>query len=51
MKLRLSQHFLRSYKASPVEIQEAFDKQAALLLENLHHPSLRAKKYEASTGM
>jgi mRNA interferase RelE/StbE len=27
-------------------VRKAFDKQAKLLLENLHHPSLRAKKYD-----
>ena len=27
-------------------IQKAFDKQVWLLVENLRHPSLRAKKYD-----
>ncbi len=27
-------------------MRKAFDKQASLLIENLHHPSLRAKKYD-----
>ena len=51
MKLLYSQHFLRSYNAAPVRIQRAFDKQASLLAQNLRHPSLRAKKYDESTGM
>jgi mRNA interferase RelE/StbE len=45
MTLAFSPHFFRSYRKAPTAIQEAFDKQSALLLENLQHPSLRAKKY------
>lgn len=51
MKLLYSQHFLRSYNAAPAQIQRAFDKQASLLARNLRHPSLRAKKYDETTGM
>ena len=29
-----------------MEIQQSFDKQSLLLLPNLRHPSLRAKKYD-----
>ena len=46
MRLDFSPHFARSYKKAPKVIQAAFDKQAALLLEDLRHPSLRAKKYD-----
>jgi mRNA interferase RelE/StbE len=45
MQLFYIDRFLRSYKEAPVEIQGAFDRRAALLLTNLRHPSLRAKKY------
>ena len=45
MKLAFSPHFARSYRKAPAAIQRAFDKQSALLLQNLRHPSLRAKKY------
>ena len=45
MRLDYSPHFIRSYNKAPREIQAAFDKQSALLLHNLRHPSLRAKKY------
>ena len=45
MTLAFSPHFVRSYRKAPAAVQRAFDKQSALLLENLHHPSLRAKKY------
>jgi len=50
MKLRYSPHFVRSYAAAPGQIQKAFDKQVALLLQNLRHPSLRAKKYDEAQG-
>ena len=46
MILRFSEHFLRSYRKAPQRIRDAFDRQAFLLLQNLHHPSLRAKKYD-----
>lgn len=51
MKLRYSEHFLRSYKKAPPQVQKAFHKQAKLLIENLRHPSLRAKKYDAARGV
>ncbi len=46
MKLDFSPHFTRSYKKAPLAIQQAFDKQSFLLLQNLRHPSLHAKKYD-----
>ena len=45
MTLDFSPHFSRSYRKAPAAVQRAFDKQSFLLLQNLHHPSLRAKKY------
>jgi mRNA interferase RelE/StbE len=48
MELVRSIRFERSYAKAPQEVQRAFDKQSLLLLQNLHHPSLRAKKYEES---
>jgi hypothetical protein len=45
MRLQRTTHFTRAYSKAPREIQAAFDKQALLLLSNLQHPSLRAKKY------
>jgi len=50
MRLRWTSHFARAYGKAPKEIQAAFDKQALLLLQNLRHPSLRAKKYEEGKG-
>jgi hypothetical protein len=39
---------VRSYTAAPANVRKAFDKQMKLLVENLHHPSLHAKKYDES---
>ena len=46
MRFDFSPHFRRNYHKAPEKIQRAFDKQSLLLLENLRHPSLRAKKYD-----
>jgi len=51
MKPSYSRHFLRSYAAAPSQVQRAFDKQVLLLLQNLRHPSLRAKKYDEGQGI
>ena len=46
MRLDYSPQFLRSYAKSPSRFQKLFEKQVILLLKNLRHPSLRAKKYD-----
>jgi mRNA-degrading endonuclease RelE of RelBE toxin-antitoxin system len=46
MRLEYAPQFLRSYDKSPPRVQKLFQKQSALLLQNLRHPSLRAKKYD-----
>jgi mRNA interferase RelE/StbE len=51
MILRFSKHFLRSYSKAPKTVQAAFDKQSQLLRQNLHHPSLRAKKYDQNSNL
>jgi plasmid maintenance system killer protein len=51
MTIRYSQRFLRQYAAARPEVRKAFDKQSRLLLENLNHPSLRAKKYDEALGL
>jgi plasmid maintenance system killer protein len=51
MKLIRTTHFERNYAKAPQQIQRAFDKQSFLLLQNLHHPSLHAKKYDESQGL
>jgi mRNA interferase RelE/StbE len=51
MKISRTTHFERDYTKAPKEIRAAFDKQSSLLLQDLRHPSLRAKKYEEATGL
>lgn len=46
MNVRFTQQFQRSYANAPAQIQKLFDRKLALLLQNLRHPSLRAKKYD-----
>ena len=41
----------RDYRAASSAIQDAFDKQMRLLVADLHHPSLRAKKYKGATDL
>jgi hypothetical protein len=45
MRLLYTAHFIRALDDAPRPIQKAFEKQSLLLLQNLRHPSLRAKKY------
>ena len=51
MILRFSTHFLRNHSKAPKGVQEAFAKQSQLLLQNLHHPSLHAKKYDEARDL
>jgi hypothetical protein len=46
VKARTTQKFDELYAGAPRDIQRAFDRKLALLLQNLRHPSLRAKKYD-----
>ena len=46
MRPYFSERFVRSYTSAPPAIQQAFDRKLDLLLHNLRHPSLRAKKYD-----
>ena len=48
MKVRYAERLLKSYADAPLNIRKAFDKQIRLLLANLQHPSLHAKKYDES---
>jgi hypothetical protein len=50
MKLQWTSHFARAYRKAPKAIQEAFDKQSLLLLQDFRHPSLHAKKYDEAKG-
>ncbi len=46
MRAVYTKRFLESYADAPPEIQRAVDRRIPLLLQNLRHPSLRAKKYD-----
>ena len=46
MRFRLTAKALRDYDALPSSLQARVDKQLALLLQNLQHPSIHAKKYD-----
>jgi plasmid maintenance system killer protein len=41
----------KDYRAAPLAIQRAFDKQVRLLAKSLAHPSLHAKKYDEATDL
>lgn len=41
-------HAQKRYVQAPLTIHKALDRQVALLVENPHHPSLHAKKYDES---
>lgn len=46
MKLGYTDRAQRTLDSLPLPIRKAFHKQTDFLVENLHHPSLRAKKYD-----
>ena len=46
MDAHYTKRFLASYADASPLIQRAIDRRVALLLNNLRHPSLRAKKYD-----
>jgi len=46
MKFRLTKRAERDFDALSPTLQARVDKQLALLLQNLRHPSLRTKKYD-----
>jgi mRNA interferase RelE/StbE len=48
MRAGYAKRFLEAYASAPPHVQRAVDRRVALLLENLRHPSLRAKKYDAA---
>ena len=51
MNVRFSPQFERSYANAPSHIQRLFDRKLTLLLQNLRHPSLRAKKYDEASDI
>jgi hypothetical protein len=46
MQLFYTERFRRSYADAPLGIQKQCDKKLTLLVQNLRHPSLRAKKFD-----
>lgn len=46
MRLVWSDRFRNSFVDVPPLVRKAFWKQARFLVDNLHHPSLHAKKYD-----
>jgi hypothetical protein len=46
MRAFYTKRFLEHYAKAPLTIQRAVDRRIALLVQNLRHPSLRAKKYD-----
>jgi len=48
MKESRTPRFKREFKKFSKEIQKAFAKQMIFLLNDIRHPSLRAKKYDES---
>lgn len=51
MKVSFSERSLRPFRDAPLDIQRAILKQTRLLVRDLHHPSLRAKKYSESEDL
>jgi mRNA interferase RelE/StbE len=51
MKVVLSDRAAIAIAAAPRPVRKAFYKQLAFLEQNLHHPSLRAKKYDEATDI
>jgi len=45
MRLQYTKSALEALQRTPAGVRKAFYKQAAFPLRDLHHPSLRAKKY------
>ena len=49
MKVRYGDAVAEALSKAPAAVQKAFFKQVKFLEQNLHHPSLRAKKYDPAT--
>ena len=50
MTVAYTQTALLALKDIPAPVRKAFYKQVGFLLHDLHHPSLRAKKYSEAEG-
>ena len=51
MRLFYTERFRRSYADAPLRVQRQCDKQLSLLVQDLRHPSLRAKKYDEARDL
>ncbi len=51
MKRATTKPFDREFKRFTKEIQDTFEKQINFLLQDIRHPSLRAKKYDEGAGI
>ncbi len=51
MRFRHTQRSREQVSSAPQHVQKALDKQLRFLLEDLRHPSLRAKKYDEATDI
>ena len=51
MRVRFSERFRRSYESVPPAIQRTFHRKLEFLLQDLRHPSLRAKKYDEARDL
>lgn len=51
MKIALTDRVIELAKDAPAAVQRAFDKQLHFLANNLHHPSLRAKKFDEANDV
>ena len=51
MRVRFSERFRRSYENVPPVIQRTFHRKLVFLLQDLRHPSLRAKKYDEARDL
>ena len=51
MKVVLTDRAIEALKDAPSTVQRAFDKQLRFLAYNLHHPSLRAKKFDKANDV
>ena len=51
MKVAFSDRAIEALKDAPSAVRASFEKQVLFLANNLHHPSLRAKKYDESRDL
>jgi mRNA-degrading endonuclease RelE of RelBE toxin-antitoxin system len=51
MKIVLSDRAVEALKDAPTAVQRAFGKQLRFLADNLHHPSLHAKRYNEAQDL